>query len=222
MLSRLLSGLTLLLFLEACDSKKDVEQLRRQLADRDAQIEELRSKLEKMEIAVRLSMKTTMASVSPAPTAGSSSASHSTTPAAATQEPPPMIGAQALLRAYAANEVAGDEQFKGKPLLLIGHVQKVIKSLGHPFVEMGSVTSSKRVNCRFDDDSKDPGTFRQGQLLILDCVGAGTSVLRTPIVEHCRLAEPADVAPQYPGLIVRDPKKPGVYTLGGAIKEELR
>lgn len=139
-----------------------------------------------------------------------------------TTETLPMVGSKEVLRAYEENEVAADDRFKGKHVLVVGHVRQIAKTLGHPSASMGPEYGTRRINCRFDDDSPDPATLQRGQLVILNCVGVGTTLMRSPAFESCHIIDVEDVAGQYPTLLVRNPKNPGIYTLLGALKEEVR
>lgn len=135
---------------------------------------------------------------------------------------PPMLGSKSIMRAYEENEVAADERFKDKHVLVVGHVQQIAKTFGHPSASVGPANWNRRINCRFDDDSPDPGQLRRGQLVILNCVGAGTTLMRSPAFTHCRYTDVAHVVGKYPTLIAQDPKTPGAYALIGALRDELK
>lgn len=138
-----------------------------------------------------------------------------------TAESYPMVGSREVLHAYEENEVAADERFKGKHVLLVGHVQQIAKTLGHPSASVGPVSWNRRINCRFDDDSPDPATLRRGQLVILECVGAGTTLMRSPAFEHCHYVDVSSVAERYPALLARNPKNPASFSLIGSLKDEV-
>jgi len=134
----------------------------------------------------------------------------------------PMLGSKSIMRAYEENEVAADEQFKDKHVLIVGHVEQIAKTFGHPAASIGPANWNRRINCRFDDDSPDPGQLRRGQLVILDCVGAGTTLMRSPAFVHCHHINASSVVEKYPTLIAPDPKTPGNYSLIGALRDELK
>lgn len=203
-----------------CTSKAEVDaaraearayqnELSRVVSERDS----CRGRLSLLEAAV-----TKASEAKPAGTSGSATKEV----AGGATEILPMVGSKEVLRAYEENEVAADEKFKGKHVLIVGHVQQISKTLGHPAASVGPVNWNRRINCRFDDDSPDPATLRRGQLVTLNCVGSGTTLMRSPAFEHCQFIDVADIAAQYPTLLSRDPKNPASYALIGALKDEVR
>jgi hypothetical protein len=60
------------------------------------------------------------------------------------------ISADALARAYNANEIAADEKYKGKAVIITGKIQNIGKDiLGSPFVVVGGSGMLDGVQCMF-------------------------------------------------------------------------
>lgn len=82
-----------------------------------------------------------------------------TQPAAAASptEPPIAITSLALASAYDENEVAADDKFKGKTLLVSGVVESIDTVLGSTSVTLkGKSLSIVSVQCTFEDVSNSP------------------------------------------------------------------
>jgi hypothetical protein len=193
-----------------CASRAELESARAELAAQKQALSQAMA--ERDSCRGRLSLLEKAASNAPSPT--------NTASTPAPQQPLPLLGSKEIIRAYEENEVAADERFKGRRVLIVGHVQQISKTLGHPSVTVGPERWPRRTNCRFDDDSEDPATFRRGQLVVLSCSGAGMTLLRSPAFEHCSFVDPVDIAPQYPALIARSAT--GAFSLVGALKDELK
>lgn len=203
-----------------CTSKAELDAaraeariLRDQLAKVSSERDSCRGRLSLLEAA------STRASVTKSPERADSSTA---AVAGGTADSHPMVGSKEVLRAYEENEVAADERFKDKHVLIVGHVQQISKTLGHPSASVGPVNWNRRIICRFEDDSPEPATLRRGQLVILNCVGAGTTLMRSPAFDHCQVVDVSSVAERYPTLLARDPKNPTSFALIGSLKDEVR
>ena len=99
------------------------------------------------------------------------------------------ISASELYRAYEANEVSTDGQYKGKRLLLTGVVGTIGKDvLDNPYISL-KVDYLKSVNCYFDD--KNNGILSQlskGQKIQIIGTCAGLT-LTDVVVKDCELWE---------------------------------
>lgn len=116
------------------------------------------------------------------------------------------VSASALEAAYAANEVAADNQYKGKVLRVSGVVDDISKDfLDKPHVRLRSDRILGGVRCSF---SKDAGgslaQLAKGQRVVLRGLGdgylMGSPKLRACSVEtvtgvQCRVANPSNAAP---------------------------
>lgn len=77
----------------------------------------------------------------------------------------PIIEAEALYKIYDANEVAADEQLKGKRLVVTGRVGTISKDMfGNPYVTIGSMLHGAQ--CSFPGNQQASlSSLRKGQLL---------------------------------------------------------
>ena len=99
------------------------------------------------------------------------------------------VTASELYRAYEANEVSADQQYKGKRLLITGVVENIGKDvMGNPYVAL-KIDFLKGVNCYFDDENnKVLSQLNKGQKIqiIGTCVGL---TLTDVVVKDCELWE---------------------------------
>lgn len=139
-------------------------------------------------------------------------------PTPAPVEPlPELLGARQIAAAYDANEVAADDRFKGKRVRIVGHVNKITKSItGKMMVGLGR-ERGRHVLANFPEGSKDPATLKKGELVLTECVGAGMGLINSVHFAECKIVNPPEVAPLYPTQLKRG--KDG-YDLLGALKAE--
>lgn len=100
--------------------------------------------------------------------------------------PPISVTAVNLYRAYEANEVAADGQYKGKRLLVSGEVDSIDKNfMGHIVVHIltGNQFSSAMANLDDAGESR-AAQLSRGQSVILLCEGAGR-ILGSPSLDKC-------------------------------------
>lgn len=190
-------------FLLSCQTE-ELQKLKLQKAACDDNLAKVSIKLQQLEARCAQS---SAAKVEPGPTAP------------APTEPKQLVGSRQIIRAYSENEVSADQRFKHNWVYLVGRVQDITKHLGKPSVTIGPQTERGRITCLFDVED-DVAVLQKTKLAILKCYGGGVSVLRNAIFEHCSLVEPKDLAAQFPDVVIRDPKKPDNFLLGGAIKDE--
>ena len=99
------------------------------------------------------------------------------------------VTASELYRAYEANEVSADQQYKGKRLLITGVVENIGKDvMGNPYVAL-KIDFLKGVNCYFDDkNNKVLSHLSKGQKIQIIGTCAGLT-LTDVVVKDCELWE---------------------------------
>ena len=120
----------------------------------------------------------------------SNSESDSTPTAAVKSETIPealQIDANELFQAYAANEVAADQRFKGKLLQVWGVVRAVQKDLlNNPFVVIGGTGALDGVQCSFPDSAEGAlAQLRIGEMIKVEGIVSGK--FGNVQVKKCRL-----------------------------------
>ena len=99
------------------------------------------------------------------------------------------VTASELYRAYEANEVSADQQYKGKRLLITGVVENIGKDvMDNPYVAL-KIDFLKGVNCYFDDkNNKVLSHLSKGQKIQIIGTCAGLT-LTDVVVRDCELWE---------------------------------
>ena len=99
------------------------------------------------------------------------------------------LTASELYRAYEANEVSADQQYKGKRLLITGVVENIGKDvMDNPYVAL-KIDFLKGVNCYFDDENnKVLSQLNKGQKIQIIGTCAGLT-LTDVVVRDCELWE---------------------------------
>ena len=99
------------------------------------------------------------------------------------------LTASELYRAYEANEVSADQQYKGKRLLITGVVENIGKDvMDNPYVAL-KIDFLKGVNCYFDDENnKVLSHLSKGQKIQIIGTCAGLT-LTDVVVKDCELWE---------------------------------
>ena len=97
------------------------------------------------------------------------------------------VTASELYRAYEANEVSADQQYKGKRLLITGVVENIGKDvMDNPYVAL-KIDFLKGVNCYFDDENnKVLSQLNKGQKIQIIGTCAGLT-LTDVVVKDCGL-----------------------------------
>lgn len=96
-----------------------------------------------------------------------------------------LVDAATLHRAYAANEVAADQLYKGKPLKVTGEVDGISSDLTDDPVVSLRVSQFESVHAT--GLSKEvAATLSKGQPITVNCVGGG-EVIGTPLLNDCKL-----------------------------------
>ena len=109
--------------------------------------------------------------------------------APATQEIVSSFTAADIARAYEANTVAADQQFKGKQFQVTGTVVDINTDLfDNPYVTLsGGVNQFMEPHFGFDKaQAGDLAQLRKGQVITMVCTGHG-DVAKTPMSEDCVL-----------------------------------
>jgi hypothetical protein len=93
------------------------------------------------------------------------------------------VSAGDLFRAYAANEIAADSQYKGKPIEITGTVDGISSDLmDEPVVQL-SAGQFQSVNANGLEKNVAAG-LAKGQSVTLSCTGAG-EVIGSPLLDNC-------------------------------------
>jgi acetylornithine/succinyldiaminopimelate/putrescine aminotransferase len=107
---------------------------------------------------------------------------------AAAEEPAIEVTPQQLRQDYKANEVAADERYKGRTLLITGTVAEIVKDfLGYPVVRLHIPLSYERIQANFPKTATGLAQLSKGQTVTLRCRGLGL-MLSVLIVDRCSLA----------------------------------
>lgn len=99
---------------------------------------------------------------------------------------PLKVTAVDLSRKYDANEVAADNEYKGKTLWITGTVTAISKNaFNQPYLSLRGAEMFHDVQASMDSSAQDQiATFRKGQKVSLICKGAGMIVL-SPMATQC-------------------------------------
>lgn len=103
--------------------------------------------------------------------------------------PPIEIGAQALYDAYEANEVAADEKYKGKLLLVAGKVGGVSKDFMDDVVihlDVESKALGDIMAGMAGSEKAKAAALSKGERVALRCSGAGR-IMDSPSLRGCRI-----------------------------------
>lgn len=114
---------------------------------------------------------------------------------------------QTIIADYKANEVDGDNKYRGKYIHfrgVAGSVEKDVSGMPFLYVKPTDPTSDDHVSVRFDAGAlKDAANERPGQIIDLSCVGDGKG-LATPRFTSCSFLSGNDVSASYATLQSRD------------------
>jgi hypothetical protein len=108
------------------------------------------------------------------------------TASAAPTVPPIEISAADLWRRYDSNEAAADNDFKGRPLHVSGVIASIDKDLfDHVIVALRGPNEFMPVRGTLASGAtKEAGTLRKGQRIVLACTG-GTRIVGSPTLDDC-------------------------------------
>lgn len=111
----------------------------------------------------------------------------------------PMVGADGVISVgsirlwqdYDANEVAADNQYKGKSLRVTGRILSIEKNLmGAATLDLVSGNPVYRVIATMDAvDTPRAAALAKGDTVLVQCTGAG-SFMRMPQLDKCALLRP--------------------------------
>ncbi|WKZ83960.1 OB-fold putative lipoprotein [Ralstonia pickettii] len=122
----------------------------------------------------------------PKPKAASAPATGKPVEAAAAAEPPLPVKAQELFGAYEDNEVAADQKYKDKSLLVTGTVQSIDKDFTDSIVvKLASGNPFMAVHAYLDDQhAAMAASLKKGAKVALVCVGDGR-IVGSPMLKGC-------------------------------------
>jgi hypothetical protein len=101
------------------------------------------------------------------------------------------VGSIRLWQDYEANEVAADNQYKGKSVRVTGRVLSIEKNLmGAARLDLVSGNPVFRVIATIDSvDTPRAAALTKGDTVLVQCTGAG-SFMRMPQLDQCALLRP--------------------------------
>jgi hypothetical protein len=96
------------------------------------------------------------------------------------------ISASQLFAAYHENEVAADEQFKGKALVVTGYLESINKDIfNNGYLVLHDANEFEGVHATLTDDTlKSAGNLSRGQRVTLLCTGEGM-IIGSPVLKEC-------------------------------------
>lgn len=98
------------------------------------------------------------------------------------------VSSASLAKAYKANEIAADKSYKGKPLLVIGKIDRIHSGIGgSPYFALGSGVDAPQAAIR-NDSVEYAAAAQRGQTVRLVCVGGGAT-LGAPMLKECAPAD---------------------------------
>ena len=114
-----------------------------------------------------------------------------TTPEAATPTETPMtVTADELLKGYKENELAGDQKFKDKNLIVTGKIESIesgIADMPYIMLKAGGDMEFMKPQAHFNkEDTPVLAQLKKGQAIKLQCVGNG-EVGGMPMLKDCKV-----------------------------------
>ena len=139
--------------------------------------------------AIGSNMSTPQTSTS-APQAQQAPTTQQKTPTPTPKEAVVKVTATELYAAYKANEIAADDQYKGKTLEVTGIVDSIGKDiLDTPYIQLEGGNSFSGVQCMLSkDESSKAASVKKGQKITLQGRGDGKALL-TPIIRDCVIVQ---------------------------------
>lgn len=105
-------------------------------------------------------------------------------------EKPITVTADELLKGYKENELAGDQKFKDKTLIVTGKIETIESGIADmPFILLkagGDMEFNKPQAMFSKDDTPMLAKLKKGQDIKLQCVGAG-EMGGSPILKDCKV-----------------------------------
>ncbi|WP_296223201.1 OB-fold protein [Ralstonia sp. UBA689] len=122
----------------------------------------------------------------PKPAAGGAPSAGSVLESADAAEPPLPVKAEALFRAYDDNEVAADQKYKGKSLLVSGTVQSIDKDFTDGIVvKLGAGNPFMPVHAYLDKEHEAvAASLKKGAKVAWVCTGGGR-IIGSPVLRKC-------------------------------------
>ena len=122
----------------------------------------------------------------PKPKSGSAPTAGNAIESAEAAEPPLPVKADALFRAYDDNEVAADQKYKGKSLLVTGTVQSIDKDFTDSIVvQLASGNPFMAVHAYLDDQhAAMAASLKKGAKVAWVCQGDGR-IVGSPMLKGC-------------------------------------
>lgn len=119
-----------------------------------------------------------------------SSAATSSMSAEPAQAAPPAdamkVSARDMFKAYEANEIAADQQYKGKAIEMTGIVESISSDMmDEPVVQLATGNEFQSVNARGLPKAV-AGNLSKGQSITLNCKGGG-EIVGSPVLDDCSL-----------------------------------
>ena len=126
-----------------------------------------------------------------APANGSATAPTSTETAKTTEtEKPITVTADELLKGYKENELAGDQKFKDKNIIVTGKIEAIESGIADmPFIllKAGGNMEFNKPQAHFSkDDTATLAKLKKGQAIKLQCIGDG-EIAGSPMLKDCKV-----------------------------------
>jgi hypothetical protein len=94
----------------------------------------------------------------------------------ASNVPPITVSANQLIEAYKANELAADDKYKGKPLIVSGRLSDISETLGSLQADLAGNNDLEFINvkCSFNDDQRQSlSALKKGSTVTFSGTGDG-------------------------------------------------
>lgn len=113
-----------------------------------------------------------------------------TTEAATPTETPMTVTADELLKSYKENELAGDQKYKDKLLIVTGKLDSIQSGIGDsPFIllKAGGDMEFNKPQAHFDkSQSADLAKLKKGTAIKIQCTGNG-EIAGAPMLKDCKV-----------------------------------
>jgi hypothetical protein len=99
--------------------------------------------------------------------------------------PPVEVSSDRLQADYAANEIAADQRYRGRPLRVTGAVRAIRYMSNSPYMELWTTNEFASVDAWFDPAwTNDLARINAGDHVAVRCVGGGMAMMR-PQLRRC-------------------------------------
>lgn len=98
------------------------------------------------------------------------------------------VGAVDLFKDYNANEIAADEKYKGKTLIVSGKIRSIDKSIGDAmYLSIATSNQFQSIQAHLVESQKSKAaTLKKGEDVTVECVGDGM-LIGSPMLRECSI-----------------------------------